>query len=76
MLRPVESLFEASRPGRVGYSLPRLDVPAAPANALGGMARAEAPRLPEMAEVDVVRHFTRLSHLNFSVDEGFYPLGS
>lgn len=77
MLRSVESLFEASRPGRVGYSLPKLDVPAVGAqDALGGMARAQAARLPEMAEVDVVRHFTRLSHLNFSVDEGFYPLGS
>ena len=77
MLRSVESLFEASRPGRVGYSLPKLDVPAVGAqDALGGMVRAQAARLPEMAEVDVVRHFTRLSHLNFSVDEGFYPLGS
>lgn len=77
MSHSVETLFEASRPGRVGYSLPKLDVPTVLAqNTLGRMARTETARLPEMAEVDVVRHFTRLSHLNFSVDEGFYPLGS
>lgn len=75
MDRPVETLFEASRPGRVGYSLPKLDVPEAD-KGLGAMARTNPPRLPEMAEVDVVRHFTCLSRLNFSVDEGFYPLGS
>lgn len=77
MLRSVETLFEASRPGRIGYSLPALDVPAVSAQSVfDAMARTEPARLPEMAEVDVIRHFTRLSHLNFSVDEGFYPLGS
>lgn len=77
MVRPVETLFEASRSGRVGYSLPKLDVPVlSERDGLGAMARTAAPRLPEMAEVDVVRHFTGLSRLNFSVDEGFYPLGS
>lgn len=77
MKRTVETIFEASRPGRAGYSLPELDVPGVDcASALKGHLRSEAPRLPEMAEVDVVRHFTRLSKMNYSVDEGFYPLGS
>jgi len=77
MSRPMETLFEASRAGRVGYALPPLDVPAVDCGeALQGACRENAPRLPEMAEVDVVRHFTGLSRMNYSVDEGFYPLGS
>jgi len=77
MSRPMETLFEASRAGRVGYALPPLDVPAVDCGeALQGACRENAPRLPEMAEVDVVRHFTGLSRRNYSVDEGFYPLGS
>jgi len=77
MSRPMETLFEASRAGRVGYALPPLDVPAVDCGeALQGTCRESAPRLPEMAEVDVVRHFTGLSRMNYSVDEGFYPLGS
>jgi glycine dehydrogenase subunit 2 len=71
-------LFERSRPGRAGYSLPELDVPpvrpdeALPAEAL----RADLEALPELSEVDVVRHFTRLSTWNAAVDLGLYPLGS
>lgn len=77
MRRSMETIFETSRPGRIGYSLPDLDVPPVDCSeALNGFCRTEAPRLPEMAEVDVVRHFTGLSKLNYSVDEGFYPLGS
>lgn len=77
MARTMETLFEASRKGRKGYALPELDVPAADcASVLGDACRKEAPRLPEMAEVDVVRHFTGLSKMNYSVDDGFYPLGS
>ncbi len=77
MKRTMETLFETSRPGRVGYALPKLDVPEVDcASALKGRARSEAPRLPEMAEIDVVRNFTGLSRMNYSVDEGFYPLGS
>ena len=77
MTRIIETVFESSRPGRKGYALPELDVPAVDCGAvLGKSCREKAPRLPEMAEVDVVRHFTRLSKLNYSVDEGFYPLGS
>lgn len=68
-------IFEKSRSGRKGYSLPKADVPA------GGMPQAEYLRAqdaawPEVTEPDVVRHFTRLSRMNFSVDGNFYPLGS
>ena len=74
---PMETLFELSNPGLMGVALPPLDVPDVDCCAvLGGNCRAEAPRLPEVAEVDVIRHFTGLSQMNFSVDEGFYPLGS
>ena len=77
MKRTMDTLFEASRPGRKGWSMPELDVPAVDCTeALKGHCRAAPPRLPEMAEVDVVRHFTGLSKMNYSVDEGFYPLGS
>jgi len=71
-------LIERSRPGRVGWSLPLLDVPAVdPAEVLGTDAvRAEPAALPELSEVDVVRHFTRLSTWNAAVDLGLYPLGS
>lgn len=67
-------LFEHSDPGRKGYSLPALDVPAAvlPAE----LCREEIAGFPELSEVDVVRHFTRLSSWNYGVDSGFYPLGS
>ncbi len=74
---PMDTLFETSRPGRSGFTLPDLDVPEVDcAGILGTMCRENSPRLPEMAEVDVVRHFTGLSKMNFSVDDGFYPLGS
>ncbi len=71
-------LFERSRPGRVGYSLPRLDVPEVDASAAlpDGVLRDDIPGLPELSEVEVVRHFTRLSTWNASVDLGLYPLGS
>lgn len=74
---PMETIFELSNPGLVGVTFPKLDVPDVDCcAALGNSCRSEAPRLPEVAEVDVVRHFTGLSQMNFSVDEGFYPLGS
>jgi glycine dehydrogenase subunit 2 len=67
-------LFESSDPGRIGYSLAELDVPpAVPATAL---LREELTGFPELSEVDVVRHYTRLSTWNYGVDSGFYPLGS
>jgi glycine dehydrogenase subunit 2 len=70
-------VFELSRPGRRASSLPPLDVPAAPADALPASARRRAaPALPEVAERDLVRHYTRLSQRNYGIDLGFYPLGS
>jgi glycine dehydrogenase subunit 2 len=71
-------LFEKDHPGRVGASMPPCDVPEVnPETALGGLVRKLPPAmLPEMSEVDVVRHFTRLSTYNYSVDHGLYPLGS
>ncbi len=67
-------LFEHSDPGRKGYSLPKLDVP--PAKLPAELCREEISGFPELSEVDVVRHFTRLSTWNYGVDSGFYPLGS
>ena len=67
-------LFEHSDPGRKGYSLPKLDVPEAALPA--ELCRDEIAGFPELSEVDVVRHFTRLSTWNYGVDSGFYPLGS
>ena len=68
-------VFELSKPGRTGFSLSRewADVPLDLDPAL---LRADAPVLPEVSEVDVVRHYTNLSQMNFGVDTGFYPLGS
>ena len=68
-------VFELSKPGRIGFSLPEggTDLSAVlPAN----IARQSALGLPEVSEVDVVRHYTNLSQMNFGVDTGFYPLGS
>lgn len=70
---PEPLLFELSRPGREGVSLPGCDVPQKEIPA--GLVRARLP-LPEVAEVDVVRHYVRLSRMNYSLDNGFYPLGS
>jgi len=66
-------LFELSSPGRVGCRLPELDVPEAP---LPEKLLRQELALPEVSEREVVQHFTRLSQLNFSIDTGFYPLGS
>jgi glycine dehydrogenase subunit 2 len=71
------SLFDAPRPGRQGVLLPPLDVPAAdPASLFGGAHRAEVEGEIEASEVDVVRHFTRLSQMNFAIDTALYSLGS
>jgi glycine dehydrogenase subunit 2 len=71
-------LFETSSPGKAGYQLPELDVPAVdPAEALGAQnVRPEIAGFPEVSEVDVIRHFTRLSTWNYAIDLGLYPLGS
>jgi glycine dehydrogenase subunit 2 len=66
-------MCELSVPGRIGFRFPELDVPAAPLPE--DLTREDLP-LPELAEVDVVRYFTRLSQLNYGIDIGFYPLGS
>lgn len=70
-------IFEKSVSGRRAAQLPRCDVPRHdPETLLGqGTLREELP-LPEVSELDVVRHFTRLSHNNYAIDLGFYPLGS
>jgi glycine dehydrogenase subunit 2 len=71
-------LFEMSSPGKVGYQLPALDVPTVnPAEALGAKhVRSDIENFPEVSEVDVIRHFTRLSTWNYAIDLGLYPLGS
>lgn len=70
-------IFELSKPGRKGYSLPKNElsdysIAQLPENLL----RQEAPVLPEVDELTVVRHYTNMSNNNFGVDTGFYPLGS
>ncbi|WML25610.1 aminomethyl-transferring glycine dehydrogenase subunit GcvPB [Neobacillus sp. OS1-33] len=71
-------IFELSTPGRIGYSLPEMDVPELDLSALlpDGYLRAEEPELPEVSELDIMRHYTALSNRNHGVDNGFYPLGS
>ncbi len=72
------TIFELGRPGRRGFRLPELDVPALdPAEALGAAnVRRAGPDIPDLSEPEAVRHFTRLAELNHHVDRGFYPLGS
>src|SRR5579871_5348932 len=71
-------LFEQSSPGKKGYQLPPLDVPAVdPAAVLGSAnVRSEIAGFPEVSEVETIRHFTRLSTWNYAIDLGLYPLGS
>ena len=69
-------IFERSKPGRRGYDLPKLDVPELDGLIPEHMLNKEPLKLPEIAEVDLVRHYTNLSKRNFGVDNGFYPLGS
>src|SRR5436305_14823500 len=75
----VESLiFEKGARGRRAASMPSMDVPAEPLEELipAQLLRAEPAPLPEVSEIEVVRHYTHLSQRNFGVDTGFYPLGS
>jgi glycine dehydrogenase subunit 2 len=71
-------IFERSRAGRVGYAFPGLDVPDHPLEKLldPRFLREAPPQLPEVSEVDVIRHYVNLSRRNYGVDLGFYPLGS
>lgn len=76
----VPTIYDISKAGRSAYSFPALDVPESFAKGLkdipDSLKRTEPAVLPEVSEVDVVRHFTKLSTLAFGVDNGFYPLGS
>jgi glycine dehydrogenase subunit 2 len=71
-------VFELSRKGRTACSLPELDVPERPLEELlpTGLRREGEPELPQLSELQVVRHYTNLSRRNYGVDLGFYPLGS
>jgi glycine dehydrogenase subunit 2 len=71
-------IFEKSSPGKRAFDLPPFDVPAAdPAKALGANHRSEGVAgFPEVSEIEVLRHFTRLSTWNYAIDLGMYPLGS
>ena len=69
-------IFDLSKAGRQGYSLPSRTWDATLSDLPAGLTRSEAPALPQVSELDVVRHYTNLSQMNFGVDSGFYPLGS
>lgn len=71
-------IYEISKPGRIGYSLPEIDVPETDIDRLlpEDCIRTEEPELPEVSELDIIRHYTALSKRNHGVDSGFYPLGS
>ncbi len=69
------SIFEKSRPGRIGCNLPKADTPEVDFNQALGQTRTEVV-WPEIAELDMLRHFTHLSHNNYGIETGFYPLGS
>ncbi len=70
-------LFEKSAPGKRGYKLPPLDVPSVNAlELLQDQCRTQYAELPELSEIEIVRHFTRLSTWNYAIDLGMYPLGS
>ncbi|MBD1371668.1 aminomethyl-transferring glycine dehydrogenase subunit GcvPB [Hazenella sp. IB182357] len=69
-------IFERSEPGRISYSLPELDVPETIDILPQSMLREQQAELPEVAELDLMRHYTALSRRNHGVDNGFYPLGS
>ena len=69
-------IFDLSKEGRQGYSLPANKWETSVSELPAGLLRSEAPALPQVSELDVVRHYTNLSQMNFGVDSGFYPLGS
>ncbi|HEY3626861.1 MAG TPA: aminomethyl-transferring glycine dehydrogenase subunit GcvPB [Terracidiphilus sp.] len=70
-------VFEKSAPGKRAYRMPPLDVPSVdPKALLRETHRDTAPELPELSEIEIIRHFTRLSTWNYAIDLGMYPLGS
>src|SRR5580698_8294320 len=69
--------FEKSAPGKKAYRLAPLDVPeVGAAKLLGNAQRTDSAELPELSEIEIIRHFTRLSTWNYAIDLGMYPLGS
>ncbi len=75
---PAVTIFQRGAPGRRAFQCPKLDVPDVPLQDLlpAHLRRSEPPRLPEVSEPEIVRHYVRLSKRNFDLDSGFYPLGS
>ena len=69
-------IFDLSKEGRQGYSLPANKWQTSLSELPAGLLREQEPQLPQVSELDVVRHYTNLSQMNFGVDSGFYPLGS
>jgi glycine dehydrogenase subunit 2 len=70
-------IFEKSSPGKKAYKLPPLDVPEVDsAKLLGKQAREDLGQMPEVSEIEIIRHYTRISTWNYAVDHGMYPLGS
>src|SRR5882762_9722496 len=70
-------IFEKSSPGKKAYRLAELDVPAVDAaSLLGASVRNDLGVMPELSEIEIIRHFTRLSTWNYAIDLGMYPLGS
>lgn len=76
MRQSYKLIFERSHAGRRAFDLPALDVPPADSAIPEAMRATARLELPELGEVDLVRHYTNLSRRNFGVDNGFYPLGS
>jgi glycine dehydrogenase subunit 2 len=70
-------IFEKSSPGKKAYKLPPLDVPDVdPKQLLGEAAREDLGNMPEVSEIEIIRHFTRISTWNYAIDHGMFPLGS
>ncbi len=78
MSETMKLVFERSVPGRIGFSLPEQDVPETNLEDIfeSRYIRSEKADLPELSELEIMRHYTELSNHNFGVDSGFYPLGS
>jgi glycine dehydrogenase subunit 2 len=70
------TIFEKGAPGRRAFACPELDVPAVDGLLPERFRRSQEPRLPEVSEPELVRHYVNLSKKNFDLDSGFYPLGS
>src|SRR5258708_53035 len=70
-------IFEKSSPGKAAWKLPPLDVPEVDtAQLLGSSERKDLSNMPEVSEIEIIRHFTRMSTWNYAIDLGMYPLGS